>query len=81
MSPLRFQTHYVPWDSIHPGRKSLSLCGEWTDERDIAVDPDCPLCRAELAKTADDVFGAEAPGVPVHSTLSDPFKGYSPRQR
>ena len=70
---------YVEYDRIQHGRKSLSLCGEWTHERDISADPTCPLCRAELAKTADDVFGTEAPGTPVQTTLSDPLRGYIPK--
>lgn len=72
---------YVEYDRINKGRKSLSLCGEWTDERDISADPTCELCQAELRQTGASMFGETAPGTPVHSTLSDPLKGYREKTR
>lgn len=72
-------SHFVEFDRIHRGRKSIAVCGDWTDERDISNDPTCPECIAELAKTADDVFGTEAPGTPVRSTWGNPTAGYTPK--
>lgn len=76
-------TCYVQWDRIQRGRKSLSICGEWVRERDIATDPTCPECQKELAKqettSAEDMFGPSTPGTQVHSTLSDPLAGYRPK--
>lgn len=70
---------YVNWQDIRRGRKSLSICGEWTAERDISNEPTCQACRRELRLTADEVFGTEPPGTPVHHEPFDVFEGYVPK--
>lgn len=71
---------FVEYDRLRPGRKSIALCGDWCDERDISATPTCPSCRAALLLTAEDVFGSEPPGASVRSTLTDPLRDYKPRQ-
>lgn len=73
--------HFVEFDRIHQGRKSLSVCGEWVRESEISPEPTCEYCRQELAITSEQMFGTESPGTPVHSTLSDPLKSYRPKER
>lgn len=57
------ETHSVSFDNYRRGRKSVAECGELVHERDIAQNGEPPTCReclVELAKTAVDVFGADA---------------------
>lgn len=78
--------HYVDWDT--PGRRDgRAICGELVDRYAAHHNkPNCPTCARILAErrhnaplTAEDVFGSEPPGRPVHSTLSDPLKDYKPK--
>lgn len=51
------ESHFVEFDRVQKGRRSIALCGDWCDERDISAEPTCHLCRVALAQTADDLFG------------------------
>lgn len=75
-------SHYVDWDA--PGRRlARARCGKLVQrDREHSITPSCPDCKRlteEQEATADDVFGSTPPGAPVHSTLSDPLKGYGPK--
>lgn len=78
-------THFVKADHVNKGRKSIAICGDWTDESDIAVgtEPTCEYCLEELAKyateTVESVFGAPTVGTQVHTTLGNPLAGYRPK--
>lgn len=50
-------TCFVVWEEIVHFGRSRALCGAAVLEADIAIDPTCPDCRRELARTAEDVFG------------------------
>ncbi len=49
-------THYVPWDHLKHGRKSIAICGDWCEDGFHDNAPTCPDCQKELAKTADAAF-------------------------
>ena len=53
-------THFVVWDEIVRFGWSRALCGAAVPEADIAIDPSCPACQHELARTAAEVFGPPA---------------------
>ena len=72
-------THYVGWQGAKSGNFRLTICGAWVREAEQVNEPSCPACVAELGLTADDVFGTEAPGSPVHRKPSNPTAGYSPK--
>lgn len=78
-----FETHFVTFSATNKGRKSIAVCGDWCDERDIATDPTCEHCQAELAKyateTVESVFGEPTVGTQVHTTLGEPLAGYRPK--
>lgn len=76
-------SHFVDYDQ--PGRRqSRALCGlsvdRYTQHRN---EPTCPTCKrlraTDLDANAESMFGTEAPGRPVHSTLSNPLAGYRPK--
>jgi hypothetical protein len=54
-------THFCEYDRIQPGAVSVALCGAWVEESDIQASPTCAACAADLARTADDVFGTDEP--------------------
>lgn len=79
-------SHYVRYDS--PGWHSTvaqAVCGRFVDpHREFSASPTCPECQSWVTGeddglTADDVFGADAPGTPVHTTLGDALADYKPR--
>lgn len=51
-------THFVVWDEVVRLGASRALCGAAVLEGEIAIDPTCPACQQQLARTAEDVFGA-----------------------
>ena len=78
-------THFVKADHVNKGRKSIAICGDWSDECDIAVGepPTCEYCLEELTKyateTVESVFGERTVGTQVHTTLGEPLAGYRPK--
>ena len=68
-------THFVEYDRIHRGRKSIALCGDFVDERDISNAPTCEFCQRELAQTAEAMFGDEPVTRPVKHRDFDPITG------
>jgi len=72
-------SHYVTWDRLRRGRKSIALCGDWCDERNISNEPTCPACRKELALTIAEAFGPENQGTAATSIHIDPLADYRPR--
>jgi hypothetical protein len=87
MARAGFDTHAVRWNMPNNGRKSLSLCGEWVDGRDVVREqPSCFECQTELAKDAstpdlsvEDVFGEPTSGTQVRPTHIDTMAGYRPK--
>jgi hypothetical protein len=80
ITPISPVTCFVEFDRVNHGRKSIALCGEWVAERDISGTPTCPECRRLLGRSADQVFGATAPGAPVRSShRDDALADYHPR--
>ncbi len=71
--------HWVDYDT--PGRRQTrAICGQSVDRyREHSETPNCSDCvriltlrRHQDRQTAEDVFGATAPGTPVHSTFPTP---------
>lgn len=66
------------------GRKRMSMCGTWCDDRDLVSrvqDVRCAGCLAELKRlgenerTAEDVFGSAPSGAQVKGRDFDPTTG------
>jgi hypothetical protein len=58
-------THSAPSDARPRQGELLADCGAWVPTYYVSADPTCAGCQAELAKTADDVFGAAEAEAPV----------------